>query len=369
MRSQARLAPLPPVQLPRDERPHQRGIEWWHFMGHFRKLHSAVRVPACGPDHPTAPSSEAAPVGETYTFVLTVLKARVQGFSKLASFAILVDHARETHTVSTQVGALGTVCFEPEDGSALNFHFGPRGPSRPGPPEAWSVRGGMGFYQVDIDTSLQLSMSLAQRNAAVLVGWDQTGSEHTKVDGIMRYADDDEMGYYAFPALSLDGVMGTGRDERPIVGRAWMEHQWGDFPLGDYKWKYLAINMRRENVGTNEQLLLFRAVKGNSKNEIGHGLWIHANGESSPVEVNSRTVADTRDRFNGYPLETIINIPKQSISLTIKPLFRDQECRTELPRSLFPTFWEGACCVNGNIGGDKVDSAYSWAVTELAGYP
>ena len=71
-------APLDGVRLPFDEQPHARAIEWWHFMGYVDKH----------PD-PTVKSTEPQ---KRLSFVVSVLKARVRGFSELLGLAILIDH-------------------------------------------------------------------------------------------------------------------------------------------------------------------------------------------------------------------------------------------------------------------------------------
>jgi hypothetical protein len=325
------------------------------------------------------------------SFVLSVLKARVQGITKYASFVILVDHDRKTHTITTKLGAPGAVYFEPTDGSALRFHFGPPGPSRPGPPEAWSVAGGMGVYQLNIDTSRQIAMVLRQLDApAVLVGSrpeiddDLEDDEDTPArgeqpsrDGIMRYLGEDEMAYYAFPAMTLDGVLGVGSDEQAITGRAWMEHQWGDFPLGEYRWKYVAVDLACDSSDERFQLIVFLYArrgcddatrKQHSNRGEVYGLWIKADGTAIRLPKLKIRHRGSKD-FGNYHVDTHILHEGEEplLDLRVEPYFPDQDCRTEIPRSIFPTFWEGACTVSGTVGKLTVNKNDSWAITELAG--
>ena len=147
--SSPRPPSLEPVRLPRDERPHERAVEWWHFMGRLWApedlKHTNDRIDR----------------GKGMTFIATTLKGRFQGITKLAGVVILIDHEREHYATSAKVSSLGASYLEPDDGRSFLFHFGPRGPSRKGPPEAWSISGGMGLYRLDLDVGEQLSLSLS----------------------------------------------------------------------------------------------------------------------------------------------------------------------------------------------------------------
>src|SRR5262245_10738303 len=74
---------IQPIRLPRDERPHDAAIEWWHFMGYLRH----------GAPEERGPSDHHKP---ELTFVVSTMKAQVQGITKLAGIVMLFDHKEKT---------------------------------------------------------------------------------------------------------------------------------------------------------------------------------------------------------------------------------------------------------------------------------
>jgi hypothetical protein len=162
--------------------------------------------------------------------------------------------------------------------------------------------------------------------------------------------------------------------------------------------KYLAIDvlLREEGREEHAQLLVFKARKRARSDEerrdpevraqrreedVQHAVWVAPGGDYAVLRRRDIQITDVREEdFDGFPVVTRIScdggahagvagtvrIPK--LRLAIEPIFRDQECRTELPASIFPVFWEGACSVTQEHGCDARVSAGSWAITELAGY-
>jgi predicted secreted hydrolase len=364
MPSEAQPAPLAPVRLPFDEQPHANAIEWWHFMGYVDKL------PPKQTDSSYAPERR-------LSFVVSVLKAQKLGLSNIVGLAILIDHEKRTYDVSSQLSPIGACYFEPTDGRRFRFHFGPAGASRPDSSPAWEVAGGMGVYSINISTSEQLALNLRQKTPAVLLGRE-------RLDGIMSYDGSDAMAYYVWPDIEVTGIRGVGTKQIQLRGQAWMDHQWGDMRVGDYRWKYLAIVLFVDNGGVPTragQLLLFRTDKNGPCKS--YGVWIETDGHYSIVEEVA--IDHGRNAYAGYPLETSVELngirsastthPNNAslpssvkATLTVKPIFTEQECTTQLSATFFPRFWEGACTVDGTFNGDNVNSDHSWAITEIAGY-
>jgi predicted secreted hydrolase len=353
----AQPAPIARVHLPFDEQPHARLMEWWHFMGRvYDKPQDAGVEPK-----------------RALTFVLSILKAQVAGLANLVGLVILIDHEQRTYNVNTNLGPIGSCYSEPTDGRRFRFHFGPPGPVRAGSSPAWDVVGGMGSYAIAINTSEQISLVLQQRTPAALLGKER--------DGVMRYLDEDQMAYYAWPNMDvISGSRGTGAERTVLEGRGWMEHQWGDMPLGDYRWRYVAVDVVLDDKSRIGQLLLFRAEK--SASTVRYAVWVSPSGRCSVLDHPDLAVKDLNcGTWRGVcPIGTQITFRVAaddgadiSGTLDVTPVFREQECTTELSPAFFPRFWEGACTVRGSVetGGKKiaVDAKQSWAITELAGYP
>ena len=147
----------------------------------------------------------------------------------------------------------------------------------------------MGIYTINISTTEQLALSLKQKTPAVLLG-------NKKLNGIVAYNGTDQMAYYAWPNMTVTGVRGVGSKQMPLQGRAWMEHQWGDMALGDYRWKYLAIDLVLMSTGRpssmRAQLLLFKAEKdGKTSPDVKKcGVWVEADGHYSLLDADSLTI-------------------------------------------------------------------------------
>jgi predicted secreted hydrolase len=355
-------ASIAPVRLPFDELPHGRSIEWWHFMG---------RVAPIGQDD------------SKLTFVLSVLKARVVGLSNLVGLLILIDHDRRTYTVHADLSPMAACYADPGDGRRFRFQFASPDASSTGPRPTWEVAGGMGCYTIGIRASQQLSLRLLQETPAVLLGKD----DH----GVMRYVSGDEMAYYAWSNMSVSGSRGAGGKRERLVGRAWMEHQWGDMTLGEYRWKYMAIDVVFEGQGGQSdpgggQLLFFRAEK--SADEVVCAVWVTRSGRYSTLaRKRIKVTPGLGELWNACPIGTTIVVEPSaeptvvegeitSAEFHVTPLFRAQECASGLSTAFFPKFWEGACTVRGDVvikrekteTSHKVSESKSWAITELAGY-
>lgn len=358
-----RKLPLEAVRLPRDERPHRRAVEWWHFMGYV------------GPTKPGAPVTD----HDRTTFIVSVLKGQMQGMSHLAGIVILYDHARKTYSVSAKLGAMGSSYYELNDGRAFRFHFGPTGPARQGPPDAWSVDGGMGYYTIAIDTVQQLALELTQSEPAVFLN---SGSERPGVVGYGSHPSGYpiEMAYYLWPMLKVRGTQGVGATERPVEGRAWMEHQWGDVNVGSARWTYIAVVIERKRTGEPgaepdpppDCWLFFRS--GNRLQmspDDWRGFRLQDDGSAEELDVHHEPVDVTK--YGPYELVTKLLAKYKGKKdentryiLKITPKHLHQECRTGLPTALVPVFWEGACDVT-LIGSDGKEER-GWAIMELAGY-
>lgn len=491
---------LPPVRLPRDERPHDRTVEWWHYMGYVRPLQGAKK-------------GQTTEEGDDRTsFVVTILKGQMQGLSCLVGVVILIDHAKKTHSVSTKIAPLDAAYFEPEDGRALCFHFGPRAPARRGPPEAFSVRGGMGKYTLDIDTDQQFALELSQDGPAVFL--DQDGVFHYRAlaphernalsqledlvqrglgllnefleevertgkvqdNPLRRQATEDlfkeaneiiehyprvlvenpdlfvtgasalasaaqaladynkdlanealrlrvrlerasflprdggsamneQMAYYLWPGMVVNGTRGVGVEEKAVAGRAWMEHQWGDLPIGDYRWRYIAVIVEKEHEKPDGsvyqskfagQWVFFEFGPRRGGKGIRHAYHVDPEGHVRTLHGVVKFDGDSPTK-DGFPLiETVelmelgskVKIKNEGASpaapsdaprsirrykFHFKPIRNDQVCRTNLPESLMPVFWEGACEVAiedlSSFSGDREEGTNAWAIMELAGYP
>jgi predicted secreted hydrolase len=320
-----RPRPLDPVVLPQDERPHDRLVEWWHFMGRIT---------------PARLAGDTTPPGDI-SFIVSVLRGRVVALQQIGSLVVLMDEEAHTREVSADATASASACFDPDDGRSFFFQFG-TAPARPGGPMGWTVAGGMGSYSIDVDTHKQLSLTLRQRQPAVLLGRK----------GVQRYGDDDELGYCVWPHLTINGTMGTGLEERPVEGFGWMEHQWGDVAVGDYRWKFLAVRFEQR------KYIFIRWEGRDTQESLGYALG--ENGVARPL--GKVEVADLEPSHRGYPVRSRVRFTDGSKSYdhTIEPLFTDQFLDGAIPGVLFPEFWEGVCRVVGD------ESA--WAITELAGY-
>ncbi|HPO12720.1 MAG TPA: lipocalin family protein [Candidatus Hydrogenedentes bacterium] len=174
-------------------------------------------------------------------------------------------------------------------------------------------------------------------------------------DGIIPMGDGMDSGYYSFTNLSTNGTLAiNGTDYTVTEGRAWMDHQWGNWADNGRIWDW--FSMRFDNGGA---LMLFQFRDGNGN--VVRGNWTYRDGDGevrygTDFSINAHRMYNDKDSSGSFPVDWTITIPSLNAEFEVKPLFDAQNVYS---------LWEGACTVEG-AAGDSVLSGK--AFVELTGY-
>ncbi len=219
-------------------------------------------------------------------------------------------------------------------------------------------------------------IQLRQDGNKITIGFDLSGDEcqfflETKSDcqwfceeGVGGRGGVGAMAYQSCPRLELSGTV----DNLPVKGKAWFDHQWGDFGWfrGDEDqalllgWNWFGINLLN---GTDLLVLVHRNMR--SGQALAASTIVFQGGKQQTV--NDVTITATRcwlspETMISYPVEWDIKIPSISATLKFSPTVDDQEIPVY---GLIGAIWEGAGSISGKIAGKAVSGR---ARLELQGY-
>jgi len=333
-------APDPlPVELPRDDAPHDRLTEWWYYTGH---LHAAD--------------------GRQFGFEFVIFRAERGGFPVTwASHLAVTDetgkafHYAQRTAVGPQVdrAVAGTSGFDlaiaDATGAAPWAMTGTGGTDRlvaaltPGEATTAGAPAGLG---------LQLALR-ATKPAALHdgIGWIDFGP------GGSSY-------YYSRTSMTASGTLSINGTSVAVTGTAWFDHQWGDFiAVGGGGWDWFAVNL---DDGTDLTLSLVRDADGSYPLVYGtlvarDGPTTHLPREAFTVEVTERW----RSPVTGadYPAGWRVSLPGQDLVIDLSPTVADQELDTRATTGV--VYWEGSQRVTARRGRAPLGGE---AYVELTGY-
>jgi predicted secreted hydrolase len=339
-----------PVELPRDDGPHDRLTEWWYYTGHLRSAD-----------------------GGRYGFEYVVFRAERGAFpTSWASHLAVTDETgdRFAYAQRTEVGPQVDRSPRGVTGEPVGFDLSLSGldPTRPATAArpAWTMRGSLG--------SDRLSASLAPDEAAIAGTPDGLGLDlalrATKppalhdTDGWIDFGPGGGSYYYSRTAMSATGALTLGDRELAVEGEAWFDHQWGDFiSVGGGGWDWFAVNLAD---GTDITLSLVRDADGSYP--LVYGTLVDANGRARHLRASEFSVEVTkhwRSPATGadYPAGWAVEIPAERLVIGLQPTVAAQELDTRATTGVI--YWEGSQRVEATRGGvDVAGEAY----VELTGY-
>ena len=335
----ASQAPDPlPVELPRDDGPHDRVSEWWYYTGH---LHSAD--------------------GRRFGFEYVIFRAERGAFPVAwASHLAITDEDQEAFHYA-QRNEIGRQVEEPASAQvAFNMAIGATGPA------PWRMAGGNGQDQLTAMLSspeaavagspggLGLSLVLAATKPPALhdtVGWFDFGA------GGSSY-------YYSRTAMAARGTLDVDGVDVEVTGTAWFDHQWGDFiPVGGGGWDWFAVNL---DDGTDLMLYLIRDTAG--RYPYVSGTLVDAGGHARNLPGDAFTVTVTDRWFSpktsvDYPAGWHISLPGEDLVIDLSPTVAGQELDTRATTGAI--YWEGSQIVTATRGEHALGGE---AYVELTGY-
>jgi predicted secreted hydrolase len=344
-----KVADPQPIVFPRDDGPHDRLTEWWYYTGHLRETD--------GSGH--------------YGFEAVIFRAeRGDVPVTWASHFALTDevNGRFLYAQRSEVGPAVDRSMRDATGAPTGFDLEIAGGDPNNPSEAtaspWVLKGSGGHDNIMAAFSpaeaavagarVDLSLSFEPLKPPALHdgnGWVPFGPAGGSY-------------YYSRTALGAVGALFVDGAFKRASGRAWFDHQWGDFiSVGGGGWDWFAVNLED---GTDLTLSLVRAADGSYP--LVYGTLVSKTGEATHLDATDFTVTP-RGTWTSphtgaiYPAGWRIEVPSRQLVIGLVPTVNDQELDTRATTGV--VYWEGSQRVRATVGGTAVGGQ---AYVELTGY-
>ncbi|HEV8662270.1 MAG TPA: lipocalin family protein, partial [Candidatus Methylomirabilis sp.] len=152
----------------------------------------------------------------------------------------------------------------------------------------------------------------------------------------------------------------------PVTGLAWMDHEFGSTELSPEQvgWDWFSVQLED---GTDLMLYLIRHRDGRP-DPFSSGTLVAPDGTARALALAEFAVEPLgrwrSPRSGGiYPMGWRIRVPGSALTLTLTPLFPDQELDTA--KSTQVIYWEGGVRVTGERAGQTVRGQ---GYVEMTGY-
>lgn len=326
------------VVLPRDLAAHDNvQTEWWYYTGHLT----------------TASGRE---FGFELVFFkrrtdedrFSVVPLRLMGNPYYFAHFALTDKEQRTFAYAHRKSANGP--FD-EPAAAASSHFYLRIGD-------WTAResDGKHILRASLDAQNTLELALEPQKPVVLNG-----------DNGVSYKDDGQASrYFAYTRMTADGTIVIDGQPEAVVGSAWMDREFGTWtPTENQKgWDWFSIQL---DDGSELMCYQLRNSSGETS-PYSSGTFVDSTGNVTPLRAVDFLIepigAWTSPRSGAtYPSVWRIAVPALKLDLRVIPVIEDQELDTRGTTMII--YWEGACDVNGNAGGEDVRGR---AYVELVGY-
>jgi predicted secreted hydrolase len=232
-----------PVQLPRDDGPHDRLTEWWYYTGHLRTV----------------------PDGRRYGFEAVVFRAERGGVPVAwASHLALTDEAAQRFTYAQRSEIGPQVDRSPRaDGIPSGFDLEVSGvnpaliaggaSARATSP--WRLSGSGGTDRIEAALSPEEAGASGRAFGLALDLRSTKPAAMHDGDGFVDFGDAGSSYYYSRTRLATSGTLTVDGAPVEVEGIAWFDHQWGDFISVGGGWNWFAVNLDDGNDLTVSQVL------------------------------------------------------------------------------------------------------------------
>lgn len=351
----AEVADPLPVVLPRDDGPHDRLTEWWYYTGHLAGA--------------AADGSRRA-----FGFEYVIFRAERGSFpTTWASHLAITDETGGRFLYGQRLEVGEAVDRSPRDaeGTPTGFDLALTGLD---PADAttfdrppWTMAGSGGTDR------LAASLSPAEAEAAGIPGGLNLALDLASTkppafhdrDGWIDFGPAGGSYYYSRTAMDASGTLTLDGMKLAVTGRAWFDHQWGDFiSVGGGGWDWFAVNL---DDGTDLTLSLVRDSDGSYPLVYGtiveaDGTTRHLDRDAFKVEVTARWTSPRTGA--DYPAGWTIDIPGEgNLVIELRPTVAAQELDTRATTGV--VYWEGSQVVGGTRDGTPIGGK---AYVELTGY-
>lgn len=220
--------------------------------------------------------------------------------------------------------------------------------------EDWSLEPSDDTWTLVVaDGDIKLELELKQIKPPVLNG-EGGLSRKSAAPGNATY-------YYTLPRLESSGTLTIKGEQVPVNGLTWLDREWGTSALADDQqgWDWFSLHLDDGND------LMFYSLRGadGSRHPFSAGTWVDPEGISQrlgaddvKIKVNDYWLSPLGGR---YPSGWQLHYPDKNMTITIKPIMKNQELVT------FPRYWEGAVDVTGTRDGKAISGR---GYVELTGY-
>ncbi len=148
--------------------------------------------------------------------------------------------------------------------------------------------------------------------------------------------------YISFPRLAVEGSLNGAA----VTGTAWMDHEWFTHQLESYQagWDWFSVQLDN---GTELMLFELRRKDG-SIDPYSSGTYVDRAGKAHHLTARDFSLQPLAARYNQYPIEWRIAVPRLGIALDSRAAVADQELTSE---GAGPAYWEGAVTYSGSASG------------------
>jgi predicted secreted hydrolase len=339
-----------PIELPRDDGPHDRLTEWWYYTGHLSTAS-----------------------GRRFGFEYVIFRAERGAFpTSWVSHLAVTDEAGDRFLYGQRLATGPGVDRSPRspDGTPSGFDLAiagddpaaPLAAERPG----WTMAGSGGIDHLAADLSPD-EAALAGSPDGLALDLRLTATKPPTLHGGNGWIDFGSAGgsyYYSRTSLAAAGSLTL--DGKPLIvdGVAWFDHQWGDFiSVGGGGWDWFAVNLAD---GTDLTLSLVRDSDGRYPLIYGtlvapDGSVRHLGRDEFSVTVTNRWTSPATGA--DYPAGWTVALPGDDLEIRLAPTVAGQELDTRATTGV--VYWEGSQRVQATRGGIRVPGE---AYVELTGY-
>jgi predicted secreted hydrolase len=172
--------------------------------------------------------------------------------------------------------------------------------------------------------------------------------------------------YYSLTRLATTGILSVDGEQLKVSGTSWMDHEFGSGDLGEEQvgWDWFSVQLDNRS-----ELMFYRLRRTDGTSDAASsGTLTFPDGRSQHLSASDLQV-ENLDHWTStasgarYPSRWRISAASLGLSLTLTPLFQDQELITR--RSTQVTYWEGAVRVSGTLRNAPVSGQ---GYVELTGY-
>lgn len=167
--------------------------------------------------------------------------------------------------------------------------------------------------------------------------------------------------YYSLTRLNAAGTVQIGDQRYQISGYSWMDREWSTSALGEDQvgWDWFSLQF-----SDGQELMYYQLrKKDGSADNLSKGILVDkdGNGKVFYQDVVALNVTDYWESPLGgrYPSGWTLDVPDENLSLTITPMFKNQELDVAV------RYWEGAVAIDGQRNGNPINGR---GYVELTGY-